>query len=134
MTDVNMIPNENVVNANGVAIGDRVRLMEGVRGYSLASPNDTITVQLTPDHSQIAIGQILINVQGVISATLFIKTKDNQNWKQASSIIRNKTTFDNLYATDLQFRFTQAVKFVKIGIIGCFPTPCKIIKVATDYA
>lgn len=126
MLDVNVIPNENIINSNGVSIGDRVRLMDGVRGYSLASASDTISIKLTNDGSQIAIGQILINIQGTISATLFIKTKDDSNWKQAAPIIRNKTTFDNLYATDLQFRFPQASRFVKIGIIGCFPTFSKI--------
>ena len=125
MLDTNVIPNENIVDGNGVSIGERVRLMEGVRGYSLASASDTISIRLTRDDSQIAIGQILINVQGTISATLFVKTKDDQTWKQVAPIIRNKTTFDNLYATDLQFRFSQASKFVKIGVVGCFPFASK---------
>ena len=120
MTDVSIIPNENIVNDKGISIGDRARLIDSSRGYS-PSTNDSIIVKLTRDGSPIAIGQILIDAQSFVSATLSIKTETEKTWTQFANLIRNRTTFDHLVATDLQFKFPTNTKFVKLGIIGCFP-------------
>ena len=131
MTDVSIIPDENIVNENGISIGDRARLIESSQGYS-PTPDDSIIVKLTRDDSQIAIGQILINAYNFVSATLLIKTETERTWTQFATLIRNRTTFDNLVATELQFQFTRNPKYVKLGIIGCFPPTGKRKVFVTD--
>lgn len=127
MTDVNIIPNGNVVNSANQAIGDQIRLNGTGLGYTPASSNDTITIKLTSDNSQIAVGKILIEAENFQSATLLIKTITDNTWKPYVTLTANSTTFDNLYATELQFQFTSAntVKYIKLGIVGCFPPSSK---------
>ncbi|CAF4491519.1 unnamed protein product [Rotaria socialis] len=121
MTDVNVIPNENIVNSNNVSIGDLIRLIGTSLGYTPISENDKITIKLTNDHSEIAIGQIIISAQTFQSAILSIKTKNDNTWTTYATLTSTTTTFDNLYATELQFQFTPNTKSIKLGIIGCFP-------------
>jgi hypothetical protein len=121
MADVNTIPNENIVNEKGVSIGDRARLTDGSRGYTPASSSDSISIKLSSDNSQIAIGQIIISAQNFVSAILSIKTTNDNTWKQYTTLYKNITTFDNLYATELQFNFTGSPRYIKLGVIGCFP-------------
>ena len=125
MSDVNIIPNKNIVNSKNISIGDRIRDTDTSSGYSPSSIDDKITITLTRDNSQIAIGQILISALAFQSVSLYIKTTNDNTWKLYSTLTNNQTSFDNLYATQLQFQFTTTVKNVKIGIIGCFPPPGK---------
>ena len=123
MSDVNVIPNTYVVNSQNTPIGDQVRLTSTSVGYTPLSSNDIITIRLTPDNTQIAIGQILLKADNFQSASLSIKTPSDNTWKFYASLTTNKTTFDNLYASQLQLQFisTNTVRYVKIGIVGCFP-------------
>lgn len=123
MSDVNIIPNKNIRNSENKPIGDQIRFSGTNYGYSPSSPNDKITIKLTTDNSQIAIGQILLKAENFQSATLSIKTIHDDTWKIYANLTANKTTFDNLYAKELQFQFisNNAVRYVKIGVIGCFP-------------
>ncbi len=125
MADVNIIPNENIVNSKNVSIGHRVRLTETSLGYTPASANDKIIIKLTNDNSQIAIGEIVINAQNFQSASLFIKTTNDNTFNFYADLTQNITTFDNLYATELQFQFTNGTRYIKLGISGCFPPPGK---------
>ncbi len=125
MADVNIIPNENVINSENQAIGDQIRLNETNLGYTPSSSNDKITIKLSNDNSQIAIGQILIQADNFQSASLSIKTVNDSSWRLYATLTANKTIFDNLYATELQFQFISTynnISYVKLGIIGCFPS------------
>jgi hypothetical protein len=121
MADVNIIPNGNIINSRNISIGDRIRLSDTSSGYVPISSDDKITIKLTQDNSQIAIGQIIISALGFQSASVFIKTISDNTWKLYATLTNNQTSFDNLYATELQFQFTGSVKNIKIGIVGCFP-------------
>ena len=127
MVDITIIPNENILNNNGVSIGDRVRLTETSPGYVPTSVNDNIIIKLTNDNREIAIGEILISAQNFQSTLLSIKTANDGEWKSYATLTSNKTYFDNLYATELQFQFTPNARYIKIGLIGCFPSNSKEI-------
>jgi hypothetical protein len=120
MADVNIIPNGNIINSRNISIGDRIRLSDTSSGYVPISSDDKITIKLTQDNSQIAIGQIIISALGFQSASVFIKTISDNTWKLYATLTNNQTSFDNLYATELQFQFIGSVKNIKIGIVGCF--------------
>ncbi|CAF3360715.1 unnamed protein product [Rotaria sp. Silwood1] len=131
MTDVNILPNENIINSNDVSIGDRIRLTETSPGYTPTLTDDKITIRLTNDKSPIAIGEIIITAQNFLSAILSIKTTDEKIWKPYATLTSTRTTFDNLYATELQFQFTPDTSFIKLGVIGCFPPTVTTISTST---
>ncbi|CAF2400006.1 unnamed protein product [Rotaria sp. Silwood2] len=131
MTDANILPNENIVNSNDVSIGDRVRLTETSPGYTPTLTDDNIKIRLTTDKSPIAIGEIIITAQNFLSAALLIKTTDENLWKPYATLTSDRTTFDNLYATELQFQFTPDTRSIKLGVIGCFPPTVTTISTST---
>ncbi|CAF0819035.1 unnamed protein product, partial [Rotaria sordida] len=135
MTDVNILPNKNIVNSKDVSIGDRIRLTETSPGYTPTLTDDKVTITLTKDTSPIAIGEIIITAKNFLSATLSRKTKDENVWEPFATLTSNRTTFDNLYATELQFQFTRDTKSIKLGIIGCFPPSVTTIStsITTPY-
>ncbi|CAF0782230.1 unnamed protein product [Didymodactylos carnosus] len=120
MSDVQLIPNQNIVSGTNVVIGSLVR--PNGAGYTPASISDSIIVRLTNDHSQIPVGEIIIKAENFFSVIINIKTLNNTNeWKKFARMIKPDTVFDNLYATDIQFVFSEGTKYINIQIIGCFP-------------
>jgi hypothetical protein len=121
MKDVSVIPDEDIVNGAGLVIGSQVRTLGSPRGYTPSSSDDAIIVKLTEEETPIAIGSILLTAQNFVSATLFVKTADDDQWKLYTTLTKLNTTFDSLIATQLKFQFPANTKYIKIGIIGCFP-------------
>ena len=127
MANVNVIPNENILNSKNNIIGDAIRLTSNSLGYTPIFANDKITIKLSTDNSQIAIGQIIIRANNFQSAALSIKTLAVNEWKFYSTLTTDRTIFDNLYATELQFQFVSSsnnankIQNVRIGVVGCFP-------------
>ena len=133
MADVNIIPNENILNSKNDVIGNDIRLNGNSPGYTPSSSTEKITIKLSQNDAQIAVGQIVIQAENFQSVALSIKTLTNNEWKFYSTLTTDRTIFDNLYATDLQFQFvssstTNTTSNVRIGIIGCFPPAGKKTK------
>ena len=121
MKDVNVIPNEYIINSAGLVIGNQVRTPGSPRGYTPSSSDDTITVKLTEEDTPIAIGSILFTAQNFVTVTLFVKVATDDEWKVYSTLTKLNTTFDSLIAVELKFQFPANTKYIKIGIVGCFP-------------
>lgn len=121
MKDVGVIPDENIVNGAGLVIGSQVRTPGSPKGYTPLSTDDAIIVILTEEETPIAIGSILLTAQNFVSAKLYVKTANDDEWKLYTTLTKLNTTFDSLIATELKFQFPANTKYIKIGIIGCFP-------------
>ena len=127
MADINVIPNEYILNSKNKPIGNEVRLNSNSSGYTPSPSNEKITIKLSADNFLIAIGQIVIRAGNFQSVALSIKTLTVNEWKFYSTLTSDRTIFDNLYATELQFQFVSSssskkIEDVKIGVIGCFPS------------
>lgn len=127
MADVNIIPNEYILNSKNKPIGNEIRSNSNSSGYTPSPSNEKITVKLSADNSLIAIGQIIIRATNFQSVALSIKTLTVTDWKFYSTLTSDITIFDSLYATELLFQFvsnsnSKKVEDAKIGVIGCFPS------------
>ena len=124
MSDPSVIPNDNVINSRNVSVGAQIRLSGSSRGYTPVT-NDFLIVILSQYNIDIFIGEILIEAENFVNATLSFKRKDDNEWTRFGLLTKVKTIFDNLLASQLQFKFNPNARYIKLGLIGCFSPSSK---------